>query len=133
MLGNRVTSTLLTAFASITLLLAALGIYGVIACTAAQRTHEMGIRAALGASARNLRSLVYQGGMRLTAIGLVIGLAGALAATRVMSSMLYGVGTDDPLTIAVVAVVLLAVAGAACFLPAQRITKADPIEALRSQ
>ena len=82
MLGNRVTSTLLTAFASIALLLAAVGIYGVISYTAAQRTHEMGIRAALGASAGNLRKLIFQGGMRLTVIGLSIGLAGTFPATR---------------------------------------------------
>ena len=133
MLANRVTSTLLTVFAAIALLLAALGIYGVIAYTAAQRTHEMGIRAALGASAGNLRMLVFLGGMRLTVIGLAIGFAGTFAATRVMSSMLYGVGADDPLTIAVVAAVLSGVAGLACFLPAWRITRADPMEALRYQ
>ena len=106
MLANRVTSTLLTAFASIALLLAAVGIYGVISYTAAQRTHEMGIRAALGASAGNLRTLIFLGGMRLTVIGLLIGLAGTISATDVLSSMLYGVGTYDPLTIAVVAAVL---------------------------
>ena len=133
MLANRVTSTILAAFASIALLLAAVGIYGVVAYTAAQRTHEMGIRAALGASAGNLRWLIFQGGMQLTLIGLLIGLAGTGAASRVMSSMLYGVGNDDPLTIAVVAAVLFGVAGLACFLPAWRITKADPMEALRYQ
>lgn len=133
MLANRVTSTILAVFASIALLLAAVGIYGVIAYTATQRTHEMGIRAALGASAGNLRRLIFQGGMRLTLIGLFVGLVGTDAATRVMSSMLYGVGTDDPLTIAVVAAVLSGVAGLACFLPAWRITKADPMEALRYQ
>ena len=133
MLANRVTSTIFAVFASIALLLAAVGIYGVIAYTAAQRTHEMGIRAALGASAGNLRRLIFQGGMRLTSTGLLIGLVGTDAATRVMSSMLYGVGNDDPLTIAVVAAVLSGVAGLACFLPAWRITKADPMEALRYQ
>ena len=133
MLANRVTSTIVAVFASIALLLAAVGIYGVISYTAVQRTHEMGIRAALGASAGNLRRLIFQGGMRLTLIGLVIGLAGTIAATGVMSSMLYGVGTDDPLTIAVVAAVLFGVAGLACFLPARRITKADPMEVLRYQ
>jgi putative ABC transport system permease protein len=133
MVANRVTSTLLAAFASIALLLAAVGIYGVISYTAAQRTHEMGIRASLGASAGNLRMLIVQGGMWLTLIGLSIGLTGTFAATRVMSSMLYGVGTHDPLTIAVVAAVLAAVAGLASFLPAWRITKADPMEALRYQ
>lgn len=131
MLANRVTSTILAAFASIALLLAAMGIYGVVSHTAARRTHEMGIRAALGASAGSLRSLIFQTGMRLTLIGLALGLAGAFASTRVLSSMLYGVGADDPLTIAVVAAVLSGVAGLACFLPAWRITQGDPMEALR--
>jgi putative ABC transport system permease protein len=115
------------------LLLAAVGIYGVVSYTAAQRTHELGIRAALGASAGNLRKLIFQGGMRLTVIGLLIGLVGTDAATRVTSSMLYGVGNDDPLTISAVAAVLFGVAGLACFVPAWRITKADPMEALRYQ
>ena len=131
MLGNRVTSRLLAGFAAGALLLAGVGIYGVISCMAAQRTREMGIRAALGASAGNRRRLILQGGMRLTLIGLSIGFAGTFAATRVMASMLYGVGTHDPLTIGVVAAVLSGVAGLACFLPAWRITKADPMEALR--
>lgn len=133
MLANRVTSTILAVFASIALLLAAVGIYGVVSYTAAQRTHEMGIRAALGASAGNLRRLTFQGGMQLALIGLSIGLAGTFATTRVMSSMLYGVGADDPLTIGVVAAVLSGVAGLACFLPAWRITQAGPMEALRYQ
>ena len=133
MLGNRVASTLLTAFASVALLLAAIGIYGVISYTVARRTHEMGIRAALGASPGNLRRLILQDGMRLTMIGLVIGLIATFPATDVLSSMLYGVGTYDPLTIAVVAAALFAVAGLACFLPVRRITKADPLEALRYQ
>ena len=133
MLGNRVASTLLTAFASVALLLAAIGIYGVISYTVTRRTHEMGIRAALGASPGNLRRLILQDGMRLTVIGLVIGLIATFPATDVVSSMLYGVGTYDPLTIAVVAAVLFAVAALACFLPARRITKADPLEALRYQ
>jgi putative ABC transport system permease protein len=133
MLGNRVTSTILTVFASIALLLAAVGIYGVVSYTAIQRTHEMGIRAALGASAGNLRRLIFKGGMQLALIGLSIGFVGTDVATRVMSSMLYGVGNDDPLTIAVVAAVLFGVAGLACFLPARRITRADPMEILRYQ
>ena len=98
MVANRVTSTILAVFASIALLLAAGGIYGVVSYTAAQRTHEMGIRAALGASAGHLRRLIFQGGMQLTVIGLLIGLAGTDVTTRVVSSMLYGVGNDDPLT-----------------------------------
>jgi putative ABC transport system permease protein len=133
MLGNRVMSMLFAVFASMALLLATVGIYGVMAYSAAQRTHEMGIRAALGASAGNLRSLILLGGIRLSLIGLAIGLAATLAATRVMSSMLYGVGAHDPLTITVVAAILLGVAGLACFFPARRITKLDPMEALRYQ
>jgi putative ABC transport system permease protein len=133
MLPNRVSSTLLAGFSSIALLLAAVGTYGVISYTAAQRTHEMGIRAALGASAGHLRKLIFQGGMRLAVIGLSIGLIGTIPATDVLSSMLYGVGTYDPLTIVVAAAVLSGVAGLACFLPAWRITKADPMEALRYQ
>jgi putative ABC transport system permease protein len=133
MLGNRVVSALLAAFASVALLLAAVGIYGVMSYAAAQRTHEMGIRAALGARAGSLRALIFQAGMRLTLIGLALGLAGTFAATRVLSSMLYGVDAYDALTIAVVAAVLSVVAGVACFLPAWRITKADPLEALRYQ
>jgi len=133
MLGNRVVSLFFTVFASLALLLAAMGIYGVMAYTAAQRTHEMGIRAALGASAGRLRALIVESGMRLTLIGLAIGLAGTLAAARVISSMLYGVGAHDPLTLSVVAAVLCGVAALACFVPAWRITKADPMEALRER
>jgi ABC-type antimicrobial peptide transport system permease subunit len=109
------------------------GIYGVMSYTAAQRTHEMSIRAALGASAGSLRASVFGAGMRLTLLGLAIGLAGTFAAARVIASMLYGVGANDPLTIAVVAVVLSGVAGLACLLPAWRITRADPMDALRHQ
>jgi ABC-type antimicrobial peptide transport system permease subunit len=109
------------------------GLYGVISYTASQRRQEMGVRAALGASAGDLRRLIFQGGMRLTVIGLSIGLIGTFAATRVMSSMLYGVGAHDPLTVGVAAAVLLGVAGLASFAPAWRITKADPMEALRHQ
>jgi putative ABC transport system permease protein len=133
MLGNRFASTLLTVFAAIALLLAAVGIYGVTSYTAALRAHEMGIRGALGASRGNLRMLMFLGGMRLTSIGLLIGFTAMLPTNDVLSSMLYGVGTYDPLTIAVVAAVLSGVAGLACFLPAWRISNIDPMEALRYQ
>jgi len=133
LLGNRVMSLLFSVFASIALLLAAMGVYGVISYTAAQRTREMAIRSALGASAGSLRMLVFREGMLLTAVGLAIGLAGTFAMTRVMSSILYGVGANDPLTFAVVAAVLTAIAGLACFLPARRIAKVDPMEVLRYQ
>jgi putative ABC transport system permease protein len=133
MFANRVVGTLLAVFASIALLLAAVGIYGVMSYTAARRVHEMGIRAALGASAGNLRMLILQGGMRLALLGLAIGLAATIPTTDVMSSMLYGVDSYDPLTICVVAAVLFAVAGLACFVPAWRVTRVDPMEALRRQ
>lgn len=131
-LGNRVVGTLLTVFAGLALLLAVVGIYGVVAYTAAQRAHEMGIRAALGASPMHLRRLIVQGGLRLTLIALSIGLVGAVPATELMASLLYGVSPDDPATMAVVAMLLLGIAGGACVLPAWRITKKEPIDALRS-
>jgi putative ABC transport system permease protein len=131
LLANRVTGTLFASFAGIALLLAALGIYGVISHAAAQRTHELGIRAALGATVGSLRALIVMGGMRLTLTGLFIGLAATLPATDVLSSMLYGVSTYDPLTITAVATALFGVAGLASFMPARRITKADPMDALR--
>ena len=133
MIGNRVMSALFIAFASIALLLAAIGIYGVMAYTAAQRTREMGIRAALGASPRDLRALVLTDGMRLTLFGLAIGLGGTFGATRVLSSMLYGTGAHDGLTVFVAGAVLSAVAGLACFVPAWRIANVDPVEVLRNQ
>jgi putative ABC transport system permease protein len=133
MMGNRVASTLLTVFAAIALVLAAVGIFGVMSYTAAQRAQEIGIRAALGASTGNLRTLIFLGGMRLTLIGLVAGFTVMFPTTDVMSSMLYGVGTYDLLTVGVVAAVLSAVAGLACFLPAWRLTNVDPMEALRSR
>ena len=131
MLGTRISGTLLAVFAAIALALAAVGIYGVMSYTATQRTHEMGIRAALGASTGQLRQLIFARGMRLALVGLVVGFLGTDPATQVMSSMVYGVGTDDPLTIAVVAAILFVVASLGCFVPAWRITKADPMEALR--
>ena len=131
MMGNRIASTLLATFAAVAVLLAAMGLYGVISYTAVQRTREMGIRATLGASDRHVRTLIFFGGMRLAVLGLLIGLIGTLPATDVLSSMLYGVGTYDPFTIIVVAAVLCGVAGFACFLPARRIAKADPLDALR--
>jgi putative ABC transport system permease protein len=131
-LGNRVMSMLLAIFAGVALLLAVVGIYGVMAFTTAERAHEMGIRAALGAGAAHLRGLIVRAGLRMTLIGLLVGLFVTVPATDLMASILYGVESDDPLTIAVVAVTLLAVAGLACLLPAWRMAKTAPIEALRS-
>jgi len=131
LLGNRVVSTILAVFASIALLLSALGIYGVVSYTAAQRTQEMGVRAALGASAGHVRNVILWSGVRLTVAGLVIGFFGTLMTTRVLSTLLYGVGIDDTPTIVVVAAVLGGVAGLACFIPAWRISKVGPMDALR--
>jgi putative ABC transport system permease protein len=131
--ANRIQTTLLAVFAGMALLLAAVGIYGVIAYSVTQRTHELGIRAALGASADSLQRLVFRSGMVLAAIGLSIGLVASLAVSRLIQALLFGVGARDPLTIAAVAVVLAAVAAAACFLPARRATKIAPIVALRYQ
>jgi putative ABC transport system permease protein len=128
---NRLEATLLLVFAAIALLLAAIGIYGVISYTVAQRTHEMGIRAALGASAGGLLRLVLYHGLGLTLIGLVIGVGGSLALAQTMASLLYGVGVRDPLTMGSVAAILAAVALAACYVPARRATKIDPLIALR--
>lgn len=98
-----------------------------------QRTGEIGIRAALGASTGQLRLLVFKSGMGLAAIGLGIGLVVSLAATRVMASLLFGVGINDPLTLAGVAVILVAVAALACLIPTLRATRVDPVVALREQ
>ena len=124
-------STLLGIFGTVALLLAAIGIYGVISYSVAQRTHEIGIRAALGATHGALMRLILIRGLVLTLAGLVIGLAGALGLTRLMTIILYKVGARDPGTMVAVAGVLAAVAAAACYVPARRATKVDPLVALR--
>ena len=131
LVGNRLQATLLGIFASVALLLAALGIYGVISYSVEQRTHELGIRAALGASERSLLGLVLIRGLVVTGIGLAIGLAGSLAVTRQMKSLLFGISAQDPTTMIVVAAILAAVAIAACYVPSRRATGADPMIALR--
>ena len=129
--SNRLQSMLLTVFAAIAVLLAAIGIYGVISYSVEQRTHEIGIRAALGASKGDLLRLILRSGMLMAGIGLVIGLAGALGLTRLLATLLFGVGERDPLTIGAVAFLLAAVALLACYVPARRATKVDPMVALR--
>jgi putative ABC transport system permease protein len=129
--GRRLQSLLLGIFGTVALVLAGIGIYGVISYSVAQRTRELGIRAALGASERTLLRLVLDRGVLLTGIGLVLGVSGALGLTRLMANLLYGVGARDPMTMISVAVILAGVAVVASYVPARRATKVDPIVALR--
>jgi ABC-type antimicrobial peptide transport system permease subunit len=122
---------LLTIFAGLALLLAAIGIYGLMSYSVEQRLQELGIRMALGAGGVDMMKLVVGQGMKLTVIGALIGLAAAFGLTRVLASLLFGVKTSDPFTYAVVALILCAVALIACFIPALRTTKIDPVIALR--
>jgi putative ABC transport system permease protein len=131
MASKRLNSIMLGGFATVALLLAAIGIYGVISYSVSQRTHEIGIRAALGASTRDVLSLIIGGGMLLTGLGLVIGLIGALALTRLLAALLFGVSARDPLTIASAGAVLGIVALTASFIPARRAARVHPAICLR--
>ncbi len=128
---NRLRTMLLAIFASLALALSAIGIYGVISYTVAQRTHEIGVRAALGAPTGALLRMVLINGMMLAAIGLALGTAGALALTRLLNTMLVGIGARDPLTMVAAGSVLAAVAALACYIPARRAAGLDPLVALR--
>ncbi|MGB7228490.1 MAG: FtsX-like permease family protein, partial [Candidatus Acidiferrales bacterium] len=128
---RRYPSYLIGCFAGLALLLATIGLYGLISYSVSQRTREIGIRMALGAQRRDVMRLVMGQGSKLTAIGVAIGIAAALGLTQLMGSILYGVKATDPLTFVSVAIALAIVALAACYIPARRAMRTDPMVALR--
>ena len=131
LVGDRFTTALYVSFASVALLLAAIGIYGVMAFAVAQRTHEIGLRMALGASQDHVLGMILKEGIVLAAIGLGLGLVGACFVGRAMRGLLYGVGTIDVAAFSAVAVTLFIAALLACYVPANKATKVDPMIALR--
>jgi macrolide transport system ATP-binding/permease protein len=129
----KVAATVLGVFGLVALMLAAIGVYGITSYAVAQRTHEIGIRLALGAQLGDVLRLVLRHGLKLTIIGAAIGLFGAYLATRAITSVLYGVSATDPLTFGVVSLLLVGVALIACYVPARRATKVEPLVALRNE
>jgi putative ABC transport system permease protein len=127
----RLYAMLFGVFGVLALVLAAVGIYGVMAYSVTQRTREIGVRVALGATTRNVVTMVVGEGLKMTVVGLAVGLAGAFMLTRVMASLLFEVSATDPLTFALVGITLTIVALVACFVPARRAAKVDPMVALR--
>jgi putative ABC transport system permease protein len=127
----RFSTTLMLAFALVALALAAVGIYGVIAYSVSRRTHEIGVRVAIGAESGEVFRLVLGQGMRLVAVGIILGAAASLGLSRFLGSLLYGIGSSDVLTLIGVALLLSVVAALACYVPARRAMGVDPVNALR--
>ncbi len=132
-LARRLGMTLLTIFAGLALMLALLGVYGVLAYFVAQHTPEIGVRIALGAQQRDILGLILRRGMSLVGAGVAIGVGVSLVLTRLMAGLLYGVGAADPKTFASLALVVIAAALMACYLPARRASRVDPVVALREE
>src|SRR5262249_39402475 len=133
LLQERLLAKLFTLFSLLALLLASIGLYGVMSYDVSRRTHEVGVRMALGAQRRDVIGLVLRETMLLVVIGIIIGLSTAMGATRLIAGLLYGLMPNDPLTIALAALLLLAVAALAGYLPARRAARVDPMVALRHE
>jgi putative ABC transport system permease protein len=129
----RFRAMLLGLFAALALVLGAIGLYSVMAYSVTQRTNEIGIRMALGANSGDVMKMIIREGSSIVVLGLAVGLAGAFGLTRLLASLLFGVGVSDPLTFAGVSILLAIVAMLACYLPARRATKVDPMIALRAE